>query len=163
MKKINVVLFAIICVIGFTDTASAQLKAGGAVIYGGDIEQIGFRVEGLFKINDTYRAQADFSYFLPKDIGPTEFNWWEINANIQYSISSIEQLPVYAFAGLNFVNIESSRTGFVSRTENEVGLNVGAGAETDLGFATLFGEIKYVIGNADQLGVAGGLRFPIGN
>jgi hypothetical protein len=52
--------------------------------------------------------------------------------------------------------------GFGTASDSEIGLNIGIGGETRLDFGSLFGEVKYVLGNWDQLVLTAGLRFVVG-
>ncbi len=75
-----------------------------------------------------------------------------------------ENLTAYGLGGLNFLNVSAKfESGGSSDTssDSEVGLNLGAGLEYGLDFADLFGELKFVFGDADQLNLGVGLRFPI--
>ena len=162
MKKIVTTVLCAAFIFVLSDIAYGQFTVGGGVIYGGDIEQVGAKADLSYTLNETYRLQADFSYFLPKDQGIVEFNWWEINGNLHYPITRAGTSWVYALAGINIANINAEADGFEPNTVTEVGANVGAGGEIELPFADLFGEIKYVLGNADQLGIAVGLRFSLG-
>ncbi|MTI88362.1 MAG: porin family protein [Balneolaceae bacterium] len=156
------------------DNSAGDLKIGGGLMYGTDIEQLGFEADGVYTINEQFRAQADLGFYLPNktDFGngsSMTITWWEFNANAHYMLmKDAEQgLSLYALGGLNFlsVNVESEGVGGlnISGSDSEMGINVGAGGEFDLDFASLYAEIKYSLGSADQLNIGAGLRFPVGN
>lgn len=165
MKKITTLLFTALFAIIAYSTADAQFKLGAGLMYGSEVEQLGIRVDGVYTINEQFRGVVDFGYYFPEDEGGVSLNYWELNLNGNYMfLSDAEQgLNAYALAGLNFFNASVDIEGFGSSSNSETGLNLGAGLEYNLDFAELFAEAKFVIGNADQLNVGAGLRFPLGN
>jgi|AntRauTorckE6833_2_1112554.scaffolds.fasta_scaffold00035_4 opacity protein-like surface antigen len=169
ITSILVAMFSVVAV----QTAQAQFtKVGVGLMYGTEIEQPGLRVDGVYQINEEFRAVADLGFYLPdkSDFGggnTVTVTWWELNLNGNYIFHTDAEsgLNAYALAGLNFLNfkVESEgQFGSGSSSDSEVGLNIGAGAEYALDFGDLFGELKYVIGDADQLNIGVGVRFGIG-
>lgn len=137
-------------------------------MYGTEIEQPGIRVDGVYQINEEFRAVADLGFFFPNENefgngNSTTVTWWELNINGNYIFYTNEEnnLMAYGIGGLNYlnVNVESDGQFASSYSDSEIGLNVGVGAEYPLDFADLFGELKYVLGDADQLNIGAGLRF----
>ena len=91
--------------------------------------------------------------------------YWEINFDAHYFVINEEDYKVYPLAGLNLSTIGVKSTvnipfvGSIGDTHTEVGLNVGGGARFAVAESIwLFGELKYVLSDADQLVIsAGGL------
>lgn len=167
-NKITVIFAGLLAICAF-NTAEAQFRAVGAgLMYGSETEKLGVRVDGVYQINEEFRAVADLGIFFPEsnEIFGTDYKttWWELNVNGNYLFyTDPEQgLQTYALAGLNLTTVKV-KVGDESDSESEAGLNIGIGGEYNLDFANLFGEIKYVLGDADQLNIGIGLRFPIGN
>src|SRR5690554_5654464 len=175
MKKITTILFVTLLSTMAYNSAEAQFRTVGVgLMYGTEIEKIGLRVDGVYQINEEFRATADLGLFLPEkeSFGNAEVksSMWELNANGNYIFfaDADQGMLAYALAGLNFTTLKTSVDGFGpqidgSDSNTEVGLNIGAGMEYNLDFANLFGEIKYVLGDYDQLNIGVGLRFAIGN
>jgi len=126
-----------------------------------------FAQEGQFQAGATYgfteeiSGAADVIFFFPENI-----DWFEFNANGHYKFLAEEGMSVYGLAGLNYVSISVdipsfNGSGGGSVSNSEIGLNLGGGAEFDVDFANIYGELKYVLSNADQLVLSAGLRFPI--
>lgn len=157
MKKLITSIFLVLCSILAVQSAQAQFKAGVGLMYGSEVEQLGIRVDGVYTINEQFRGVADFGYYFPDDVGGVDYDWWELNLNGNYIFHSDAEkgLIGYALAGLNFFNF--SQGDF---SGDEIGLNIGAGLEYNLDFAELFAEAKFVLGDADQLNIGAGLRFP---
>ncbi|MEX0724466.1 MAG: outer membrane beta-barrel protein [Gracilimonas sp.] len=170
-KLITSILVAIFSVIA-VQTAQAQFtNIGVGLMYGTEIEQPGLRVDGVYQINEEFRAVADLGIFLPDkyDTGggnTTTASWWELNFNGNYLFHNDAETGVkaYALAGLNYLNykVESEGQFGGEFSDSEVGLNIGAGAEYAMDFGDLFGELKYVLGDFDQLNIGVGVRFGIG-
>lgn len=171
MKKLTTFLFtALFAILLFTDSHAQFVKAGAGLMYGSEIEQLGIRGDAVYQINEEFRVVGDLGFYFPDKTdfgGGASFTvtWWELNANGNYIFhADAEQgLTAYALGGLNFTTIRvKSDTGSTSssNSDTEVGLNIGAGIEYGLDFAELFGELKFVLSDADQLNIGAGLRFP---
>ncbi len=169
MKKILVF-------IGFLFIGSqiqAQTTIGGGVAYGTEIESIGIDLTGQYFFSDNLAGEVSFTYYFPKDYGFDDFQikWYEINANVNYYFGEADgSFKPYGIGGLNmaFVSVPTFNYGNIftgggeieTATNSEFGLNIGAGADFDMDSnITPFAQIKYVIGNANQLQILAGIRF----
>lgn len=169
MKKITTLLFTALFAFLAYSTAEAQFTdVGVGLMYGTEIEQPGLRVDGVYQINEDFRAVADLGFYLPDETeffgGSVTTTWWELNLNGNYVFHTDAEsgLKAYALAGLNYLNFKVE-SGGQSESDNEVGLNIGAGGEYTMGFGNLFAELKFVLGDADQLNIGAGVRFPLGD
>jgi opacity protein-like surface antigen len=156
MKKLLTSAFVLIMVFGLHSAATAQISVGGGLGYGTNIEEIGLKVDGVYTINEDFRAGADIIYFF---VGG-DVSFWELNLNGNYIFTQDDAMTIYGLAGINYAR-QSVSSEWGSWSNSEVGLNIGAGLEYDLGFATIAPEIKYALSTFDQLVVSAGLRFPI--
>lgn len=167
MKKLITFLFtALFTVLIYSDSHAQFTKAGVGLMYGSEIEQLGIRGDAVYVINEEFRVVGDLGFFFPEEIGNTTFTWWEINANANYIFHADEEqgLTAYGLGGLNYTTLRykfDDGNGSASSSTSEVGLNLGAGLEYGLDFADLFGELKFVLSDADQLNIGVGLRFPL--
>ncbi|MEX0647782.1 MAG: hypothetical protein WEA56_06750 [Balneolaceae bacterium] len=172
MKKLITFLFtALLTVVIYSDSNAQFAKAGVGLMYGSEIEQIGIRADGVYLINEDIRIVGDLGFFFPDKTefgGGSSFTvtWWELNANGNYIFHADEEqgLTAYGLAGLNFTTVSvksDDGTNTATNSDTEVGLNLGAGLEYGLDFADLFGELKFVLSDADQLNIGVGLRFPL--
>jgi outer membrane immunogenic protein len=133
--------------------SSAQ-KIGVMLGYGTEVEELGIGINGEFNINDKVSISPSFVYWFPED----PISWWEFNANVNYYFTKAGSADFYGLAGINLFgyNIEDGDG------QSEVGLNLGAGANFDIGKSwEPFTELKFVIGDADQLGLFFGVKFKI--
>ncbi|TVP98335.1 MAG: hypothetical protein EA359_18435 [Balneolaceae bacterium] len=120
MKKIiKAGILPLLTILIFTD-AQAQVSAGGGILYGFDIERIGIRVDGLYAINDDWRAAADFGYYFPESEFGIKVSWWELNLNAHYVFVDNEDFRAYALAGINYISFS------VTEDNNSSGLIPGS-------------------------------------
>jgi outer membrane protein X len=149
----------LIAVIGFlfaASTASAQ-KIGVFLGYVTEVEELGIGVNGEFNINSNMSIAPSFVYWFPED----PISWWEFNANVNYYFATAGSADFYGLAGFNLFGIDYDIDGVDGETE--VGLNLGAGANFNIGKNwEPFTELKFVLGDADQLGLFFGAKFKIG-
>lgn len=165
MKKAHFLLFALVTFVGFEGLAQGEVRVGGGLVYGTEIESLGINFRGDYALTEEILLAPDLVYFFPNDEFGIDFKWFDINLNGNYLFTvSNEGITPYALAGLNIAilsvdlnNVPGFRGGGNS---TEIGLNVGGGADFHLGGFDAFGELRYAIGN-DQLVIGGGLKFPI--
>lgn len=150
----------------YAQGAEGDIQIGGGLGYGTEIESLGIQAGGVYTINDQFRGALDLIYYFPNDSFGYDFTWFEINANGHYLFLSEDDIVVYGLAGLNIATLkfdypENQFFGGGSVSESEVGINIGAGIEYNLGGLNLYGEAKYALSSADQLVISGGVRIPI--
>lgn len=153
MKKLGVALAFIVCMMAAVDS-SAQ-KIGVMLGYGTEVEELGIGLNGEFNINSKVSISPSFVYWFPED----PISWWEFNANVNYYFTTAGSADFYGLGGINLFgyNVEGGDG------ESEVGLNLGAGCNFNIGKSwEPFTEIKFVIGDADQLGLFFGAKFKLG-
>lgn len=161
MKKllITIIAFTLGLVLS-TNPASAQsTQAGIGLAYntqstlglgsGGDI---GIKADFLYGFSESFRAGANFSYFFP-DIGSK----WTINANLNWIFLNKGTTNVYLIAGYNYFNRSFDSSNLLDVTAS--GVNLGTGAEFEVGFGNIYLEPKYVLGLQAGFVGSAGLRF----
>ena len=137
--------------------ASAQMSAGVGVVFGTDINNIGFSANGKYEFNEKWSATPSFTYFLKKDY----VNWSALDLDANYQLTEIDKLGgLYAIGGLNvtffkvkydldfgeFGDYSGSASGSDAGVNLGLGLNVPAGEKT-----AIAPEIKYTLGGANYL------------
>lgn len=135
---------------------SSDFKVGGGIIYGTEVEAIGIQAGGKYAFTPEISGAADFAIYFPDN-----YDWWELNANAHYHFFDEDNIKVYGLGGLNYATLSVDFGDFGSASNSELGLNLGGGAEFAVDFADIYTELKYVLGNADQLALSAGLRFDI--
>jgi hypothetical protein len=140
-------LFFLLLFAGFSSSAAAQLSVGGGLVYNFEAEEEGINIRAVYAFNETVRAQAGFIYyFLPSGVGINEIN---LNGNFVFVDNGVGT-KFYALGGVNFTTL-SLDLGFISDSETETGINLGAGGNFGLGGPiSLFGEAKYLL--IDEIG-----------
>ncbi len=134
----------------------AQLSVGGGLAFGTDVEEIAIQVRGLYGIDEDWRGEADFTFYLD---GEENISFWEFNLNGNYLFTDSDEFAVYGLAGLNF--FRTSVDFFNESTGNtEIGLNIGGGGQYFINEQiSAFGELKFAISDVDQLLISLGVLF----
>jgi opacity protein-like surface antigen len=145
---IAVVLFA-------AGQANAQISAGAGVVFGSDINNIGFSINGKYVINETWAAAPAFTFFLEKDY----VSWSVLDLDVNYQLTNIDKLgSLYAIGGLNmtFWKIDFGDEfedvwGFgVNETGSDIGVNLGLGLDVPLTEQLVLApELRYTLGGAN--------------
>lgn len=161
MKKIiltSCLLFGLALAFNTTSYAqeSSDVKIGGGLIYGLEVEAIGIQAGAKYAFTPEISGAADLAIYFPDN-----YDWWELNANAHYHFYAEEGTKVYGLGGLNYTTWSFDMGSGGSISNSEVGLNLGGGAEFGMDFADIYTELKYVLGDADQLAISAGLRFGI--
>jgi len=154
------------------EPASAQsvdgaVRIGAHLGYGTDIESFGIGARGDYAVSPSILIAPDFMYYFGKSDFGFETNWFDINLNGNYLIEiNNPDLVPYALAGLN-VAVTSLKCdeilGALCNESNntEIGLNLGGGMDYTVGMLILFSELRVVIGEASQVVIATGVKFPL--
>lgn len=188
MRYLIKALFTLIIAISMHSMSLAQINVGGGLVYGGGVfdgtgaddlnNHLGLTVDGYYTVTPEIRAGAGFTFYFPQKYeqsfqgatGEVKATVWELNFNGNYIFLQNDGLDVYGLAGINITGIsqESSSSGggmtfSQSSSDSEVGLNIGAGAEYEMDFGDLFGELKFggIGGDADQVVLSAGVRIPV--
>ncbi|NJO02486.1 MAG: porin family protein [Bacteroidia bacterium] len=179
-NKISKCSLLLLLALTFTQTIQAQdtppFELGAGLIYGTEIEEIGFNVRANYSFNENLRIAPSINYFIPnkEDIGGFEnkTSIWSINVDGNYLLFiGSDMVNLYGLAGLNVTLVKTSQeqeveggfnTEISEDTETEVGLNLGIGVDVDLGRITPFGEFKYVVSEFDQAVLTVGVKVRIG-
>lgn len=165
--KTKLSLFAAILFFGGILNSSAQdeTRIGAMLAYGTEIENIGIGANAEFPIIENMTISPSFIFYLPKDEYGVKINWFEVNANANYYFLK-DEISVYGIGGLNYSSVKVSYDdeffGGGSASDGRFGLNLGGGANFDIGGSILpFAELKYVIIDGGQLVLAAGVKFAL--
>lgn len=164
MKKLLLAV-AVLFTIQFV-YSQEETRIGGFLAYGTEIENLGIGVNAEFPIIENLTISPSFIYYFPKEEFGVKLNWFEVNANANYYFVTNDNLGFYGLAGLNYssikVSYDDSFFGSGSASDGRIGLNLGAGANFELGGSIVpFAEVKYVIIDGGQLVIGAGVRFNI--
>jgi len=159
--KIKLLQLSAILFFAAAINVQAQTRVGAGLAYGTEIEKMGINVNSQIFVKENIAIAPGIVYFFPKNLGSGfDFNWFDINLNGHYYFA-LNSVQPYALAGLNFA-ILSIDSGFGSANNTEIGLNLGGGVNFLIGGKLIpFGELRIVVGNADQLVFGGGVRLNI--
>lgn len=142
----------------------AQISAGGGLVYGSNINNIGISINGKYVFNESWSAAPSFTYFLKKDY----VSWSALDLDANYQITEVENIgSLYAIGGLNLTFFKLDYDDFGgygggSITGSDVGVNLGIGitipASEKLNIAP---ELKYSFGGANYLRIGAKVMFAL--
>ena len=154
MKK-SILIFTCLFVLIGQSVFAQKISTGAGLAYGFDNKDLGIQLRGIYEITDTWRAGADFIFYLD---GVENVSVSEFNANAHYVFKNDEDFQLYGLAGLNFFIVSFSEFDFGS--VSELGINLGGG----IGYPfteklTGIGEIKLSLGDASQFVIGVGVAY----
>jgi len=140
------------------------MSAGFGLVYGTNINNIGFSANGKYEINEKWSAAPSFTYFLKKN----SVNWSLLDLDANYQLTEIESLgSLYAIGGLNMtffkIKYEADLGEYGdfsdSFTGSDAGVNLGIGLNVPAGDLAIAPEIKYTLGGANFLRIGVKVMF----
>lgn len=151
-------------------TASAMAqessRIGGQLLYSGSLDTPGLGLVAEFPVAPKFVIAPSFSYYFPKGDSFLRQTAWELNGNLNYHFVTNDQLEFYGLGGINYTNVgakfdgSSIGIGNISTNAGELGINLGLGANFNIGKNFLpFGELKYIFGDFDRVVIAAGIKF----
>lgn len=162
LKSTVLGIFIMALSLGYSVNAQENTRIGALLAYGTEIESIGIGVNAEFPVLENLTISPSVIYYLPKEESGFKMNWIEVNANANYYFVTQDNLGVYAIGGLNYSHVKleyDTSFAFADVSDGRFGLNLGAGANFELGGITPFAELKYVIIDGGQLVIGGGVKF----
>jgi len=161
MKKLLFALVAVSMMAFTTLSTKADIKVGAGAGYGLDIEELAIQVAGIYSSDLPVDIAADFKYYLMED----PLSAWEFNANAHYYLTDNKGTNFYLIGGLSYATVTVSVPSFFGSSStvsnSEIGLNVGAGANINMGGFTLMPQAKFTIGGLEQLYLGAFFMFNI--
>ncbi|MBN2820747.1 MAG: outer membrane beta-barrel protein [Bacteroidales bacterium] len=141
--------------------AGAQISVGPGVVFGTDINNVGFSANGKYEFNEKWSAAPSFTYFLKKNYT----NWSALDLDANYQITELENIgSLYAIGGLNLTfwkvkydyDFDLGEYGSYgdsgSVSGSEAGVNLGIGLNVPMGEKlALAPELRYTLGGANYL------------
>ncbi len=171
MKKIIVTLI----IVWISLPVFAQLKSGGGLLYGTEISQPGFYLKGIYSLSENIDGALGINIFFPNKEGEGGFeskiSLWSLNFDAHYRAHQSGSITFYPLGGINITiysfeievpNFFGGGTFLSSGSDTSVGLNLGGGLEYAINEKIqASSEIKYVLGQFDQLVISAGILFNI--
>lgn len=161
MKKLlATVLIAFALSFTFQSTSYAQehtTKLGVGVVYGEEVESAGINVNATFRVAPQIAIAPNINIYFPDEEDTGLDSFWSVNLDGHYIFVADPDFHVYGLGGLNLAIIDPE----VGDSESELGVNLGIGGEVHLQSFSIFSELKYVVGDLDQVVLGLGARFPL--
>lgn len=168
MKNLLKVAICIVALFSFS-SVKAQISVGPGIVYGTDINNIGFSINGKYEFNEKWAAAPSFTYFLKKDY----LNWSALDLDANYQITDIENIGgLYGVGGLSMTfwgldtkgsgldEFEEYYGGSLDTNTSEIGLNLGVGLNiSTTKKLAIAPEIKYTLGGVNYLRIGVKIMF----
>lgn len=165
MKKLFKAFIAVVFFCTIVE-ASAQISAGVGLVYGTDINNIGFSVNGKYEFNETWAAAPSFTYFLKKNY----VTWSALDLNANYQITEIENIGgLYGIGGLGLTfwgwdskgsGLDEWYGGSLDVNTTEFGINLGAGLNVVTSDKMAIApEVMYTFGGVNYLRIGVKVMF----
>ena len=108
-KSKQLFLFSVLLIAITTASAQAQMKAGGGVIFGSGIEQVGVQgdIHYQFAAIPALELGGGFAYYFPKN----NQDFYEINVNGVYAYYEQFMFRSYLYSGLNYARSKVNAGG----------------------------------------------------
>ena len=150
MKKF-LLLVAVACLGTSAFAQKGTKELGVGLVYGTQIESMGFNVRGQYFVTDNVRLEASFNNYFKHN----GLSMWDLSANGAYVFNITDKFRVYPMLGFTFtswsleysipkLNPDNTKVIYV-KSDNTVrfGANYGGGAEYALSKnVAAFGEIR---------------------
>jgi len=147
----------------FQTTLAQEFSVGGGFLYGSEINNLGINFRGDVKFTPQWSFSPSFNIFFNRKDGLITNKWNDFNFDGHYFFEIDQALTVYPLLGLNVATV-TEKINDISFSNTDVGANIGFGSEYDFDHRIVgFGELKYVISNADQLVITIGVLYKIKN
>lgn len=131
--------------------AQAQLRAGGGLAWGSQVEAFGINLSGEYAFAQVWSVEPNFTAFFSE--GDDRLLTLDLDAHYYFFESSKGQ--PYFTAGLNFSTYGNSPT-------TSLGLNLGIGYAFYVDRWQPFADLKAVLGGYDQALIRFGVRYQLG-
>jgi len=169
-----------------TSLTSAQIKIGGKLSYGTEIESLGIGAKAIYELDENFSLSGELNYFFGSntnstinvqgfDIGEQEVetSLTTLNTDLHYNLSNLNDLSLYAIGGLNFsfysteLSSENNFPGVggqssFDNSETFIGLNLGIGGSYPItDNLNAISELKYIINDLDQIVFSAGIVYSL--
>jgi len=146
----------------FSSIIHAQdFRLGGGLGYGTVIKNIGVNFRGDVKFGKQWSITPHFNWFFNKNKGPITLRWNAFNVDGHYYFEIDQTWTIYPIFGVNIATV-SEKENSITFSNSDVGINLGFGSEYNFDRRLSgFGEIKYVVSDADQAVITLGILYQI--
>ena len=158
MKKVILLAAIVLAMILVSNDSQAQTNRFGFMVgfANGDFDETGIGALGEFKVMEKGAISPQLIFYFPGN----DVTLFELNGNFDYYFYDQDVIEFYGLAGLNFTRVSWDDDNGNDGSESELGLNIGAGINFDLGKKVApFAEMRFTIGEYDQFVLGLGLKI----
>ena len=136
-----------------------DISLGGGLGYGTQINNVGINFRGDVKFYNQWSITPHFNIFFNRKDDQVTNKWNALNVDGHYFFEIDQTWSVYPIFGVNIATVSQKING-ITFSNTDVGINLGFGSEYNFDRRLSgFGELKYVISDADQLVITFGLLY----
>jgi outer membrane immunogenic protein len=161
MKKLIFVSGLVMIIATFATPAMAQIsnRVGPMLSFAsGDVDETGIGVVAEFGVAQKLSIAPQFILYFPGN----DLSFFELNLNGNYYFFNQDVFELYGLGGLNFARASYDGPGG-DYSNTELGLNLGIGTNFQIGKSFVpFAELRFTIGDYDQLALGLGVKFNLG-
>jgi hypothetical protein len=115
-----------------------------------------------YPVAKQFDIYPSFDYYFPSSGFGTNVTVWALNADVRYWPKlNMANSGLYVGAGLNYTHVSVSVSGIGSGSGSETGLGLLGGWDFKAVGWRPFGQIRFVLGNADRIEFGGGINFKL--
>ena len=138
-----------------------EYRGGGGFSYGTVAKNAGLNFRGDIRFQNLWSVTPHFNWFFSKEKAGITKRWNALNIDGHYIFTLEEFWTIYPIAGINFATV-SQKVNDITYSNFDIGINLGFGSEYNFAKRLSgFGEVKYVISNADQAVITLGVLYLI--
>ncbi len=153
--------FLILFALSVQGLLAQDFRGGGGLVYGTVAKNVGLNFRGDVLIDRQWSISPHFNWFFNRENGPFLHRWNALNIDAHYYFEVDDTWHIYPLFGVNFATVSEKFSG-VTYSNSFIGANLGAGTEYEFDERLSgFGEVKYVIGDADQAVFTLGVLYQI--
>lgn len=127
-----------------TEAQDGKVSVGGGLIYSLNNDQIGYQINSRFDIADRIQLAPKIGAYFQGYLS----TFWIIEMDFHYLFAKNREIDFYGFTGPYLTN---TGIDFFSDTNTQFGFFVGSGVEYYLNRFSIYGELKYGIGDFDSI------------
>lgn len=148
MKKVTTLIILFIGIMIWQPSATiaqdSKFTVGGGFNYSLNSDQVGYQIQSRFDVADRMQLAPKIGAYF-QGFSST---FWILEMDLHYLFIQSSEIDFYGFTGPYLTNLGID---FFSDTNTQFGFFLGSGVEYYLNRFSIYGELKYGIGDVDSI------------